>query len=462
MKRKFFIPAVLALITLAFWVGSRYGSRERVHPPRPASAGPSGAVQQDSYTPTPTGVPGDPSPGTVTISQEKQQLIGVRTVPVERKPVHHTLRILGGVAEDETRVASVNATVEGWIIEAKPYPTWTFVKRNQVLAAFYSQEYLMVGAGLTYTMTAKERQEAAAKEGREPKYSALSVNLEEYKESLRNLGMGEAQIENLLRKRRFMERVEITAPMDGFLTVRNITTGSSFRNGDLLFRVSDLRRVWVLADTYEDEARYLKPGQEVRVIHPVLKKGFPARVSAALPQFDTKTRTLRVRLEMDNPGFVFKPGMFADVEIPLNLPPSLTVPSDALIDAGLARRVFVERGPGTFEPREVETGWRFGDRVEITRGLQPGERVVVSGTFLIDSESRLEKTAAGVAGTFVEDPVCGVQVSVRKAEKNGLKAVSQGKNYYFHSAECRDRFMRSPERHAAPPNRGASLTNPAH
>jgi RND family efflux transporter MFP subunit len=394
----------------------------------------------------------------VTVTPEKQQLIGVRVASVERGPVSTNLRILGRVVEDETRVASVNATVEGWIVHAKPYPTWTFVKRNQVLATFYSQEYLMVGAGLTYTLTAKERQEAAVKEGRDPKYSALSVDLEEYKESLRNLGMGEAQIENLLRKRRFMEKVEITAPIDGFLTVRNITTGSSFRNGDLLYQVSDLRRVWVLADTFEDEARYLKPGQEVRVVHPVLKKGYPARVSAALPQFDDKARTLRVRLEMDNPDYVFKPGMFADLEVPLRLPPSITVPGDALIDAGLARRVYLERAPGVFEPREVETGRRFGDRVEITRGLQPGDRVVVSGTFLIDSESRMEKAAAGDVGTVATDPVCGVPVSLHKAEKNGLKSFFKGKDYYFHSADCRDRFNRSPDRYTTPPNHAEPLS----
>ena len=393
-------------------------------------------------------------PGTVTIPPEKQQVMGVKLARVERKSTTHTLRVLGRVAEDETRVASVNATVEGWIVEAKPYPTWTFVKRNQILATFYSQEYLMVGAGLTYTLTAKERQEAAAREGRDPKSttSALAVNLEEYKESLRNLGMGEAQIENLLRKRRIMERVEITAPIDGHLTSRNVTTGSSFKNGDLLYQITDLRRVWVLTDTYEDEARYLKPGQTVRVIHPVLKKTFTARVSAALPQFDIKSQTLRVRLEMDNPGYVFKPGIFVDVELPIHLPPAVTISIDALIDTGVSRRVFVERGAGLYEPREVETGWRFGDRVEITRGLQPGERVVVSGAFLIDSESRMEKAAAGLTGSLVTDPVCGVQVSIRKAEKNGLKSTFQGKNYYFHAPKCRDQFNRDPGRYVSNPN----------
>ena len=127
---------------------------------------------------------------------------------------------------------------------------------------------------------------------------------------------------------------------------------------------------------------------------------FRARVSKILPQFDACSRTLKVRLEADNDDYALRPDMFVDVECPVTLPPAITVPIDALLDSGLRKTVFVDRGNGLFEPRQVETGWRFGDRVEIVKGLKPGERIVVSGNFLLDSESRMrtEVPKAAAAG----------------------------------------------------------------
>ena len=118
--------------------------------------------------------------------------------------------------------------------------------------------------------------------------------------------------------------------------------------------------------------------------------------------------------------------MFVDLELPINLPPVIAVPADAVLDSGIKKTVFVDRGNGFFEPREVETGRRIGNRVEIVRGLTPGERIVLSGNFLIDSESRLELAATGMVGTLSKDPVCGIDVSVNKAEKAGRKSSYRG------------------------------------
>jgi YHS domain-containing protein len=168
-------------------------------------------------------------------------------------------------------------------------------------------------------------------------------------------------------------------------------------------------------------------------------------VSTVLPQFDANSRTLKVRLELDNPGYTLRPDMFVDVQFPVTLPSALTVPADAVLDSGLKKTVFVDQGNGIFEPREVETGWRFGNRVEIIKGLKPGERIVISGNFLIDSESRLEMAAAGMYGTTSKDPVCGVDVSINKAEKTGRKSNYQGKTYYFSSDECKEKFDKNPQ-----------------
>jgi len=134
-----------------------------------------------------------------------------------------------------------------------------------------------------------------------------------------------------------------------------------------------------------------------KVSLPPRRKSVEARVSDVLPQFDPVSRSLKMRLEAENPGYMLRPDMFVDVDLPVRLPPALTVPIDAVLDSGLRKTVFVDRGHGVFEPRAVETGWRFGDRVEIVRGLAAGDRIVISGTFLLDSESRMRLGRAGQA-----------------------------------------------------------------
>jgi YHS domain-containing protein len=139
--------------------------------------------------------------------------------------------------------------------------------------------------------------------------------------------------------------------------------------------------------------------------------------------------------------------MFVDVELPVTLDATLAVPTDAILDTGLKRTVFVDRGGGYFEPREIETGRRLGSMVEVVKGLAAGEQIVVSGTFLIDSESRMELAAAGMTGSLSRDPVCGAPVSVKKASEAGRTAVHQGVTYYFDTEECREAFKKEPEKY---------------
>ena len=152
--------------------------------------------------------------------------------------------------------------------------------------------------------------------------------------------------------------------------------------------IGDLGRVWILADVFEYDAKRLRAGSAARVVYQA--EGVPAVVSEVLPIFDDDARTMKFRLELPNPGYRFKPGMFVDVEFPLRLESTLTVPASAVVDSGTRKTIFVDHGGGYFEPRAVETGWRLGDHVEIVKGLMAGDRVAVSGTFLIDSESRMQ------------------------------------------------------------------------
>jgi len=218
--------------------------------------------------------------------------------------------------------------------------------------------------------------------------------LEYAAERLLAIGMSRTQIEEIRRTRVVPPAIRIVAPAAGFVIARTLTAGEKIASGQELFQIADLRRVWILADVPGADAQHIRQGMAAEVAVPGRPAPIRAAVSkAVVPQFNPENQAAKVRVEADNPGFALRPDMFVDVYLPVALPAAIAVPVDAVLDAGLKKRVFVERADGAFEPREVETGWRFGDRVEIVKGLTAGERVVVSGTFLLDSESRMRQSA---------------------------------------------------------------------
>jgi RND family efflux transporter MFP subunit len=387
------------------------------------------------------------APGSVKITPEKQQMVGVRTGVVGKGAVNHLIRTVGRVAPDEKRVYRLVAATDGWIRETYNNDTWTLVKKDERLASFYSPlfrttqyNYLSV---LGSSQSLSDRFDAGRRQVLAPSQLA-TLDIKTYIDALESLGMSEQQIKELANTRKVTDNVFIVAPATGFIIARNVSPGQQFEKGFEWYRIADLSRVWVLADLFRNEAEYVRSGMKARVTILETKKTLSAVVSTVLPQFDATSRTLKVRLEMDNPGYTLRPDMFVDVEFPVTLPSALTVPADAVLDSGLKKTVFVDLGNGFFEPREVETGWRMGNRVEIIKGLKPGERIAISGTFLIDSESRLELAASGMYGTLSKDPVCGVDVSINKAEKTGRKSTYQGKTYYFSSDECKQKFDKNP------------------
>jgi YHS domain-containing protein/multidrug efflux pump subunit AcrA (membrane-fusion protein) len=207
------------------------------------------------------------------------------------------------------------------------------------------------------------------------------------------------------------------------------------------FRVADLARVWVLADLFENESGLIRPGAAARVRYQ--GRVYPASVGDAR-FFDSASRTLKVRLDLDNSGLLLRPDMFVDVEFDVREPEGVSVPVDAVLDSGRRKTVFVSTGPGAFEPREVVAGARYGGRVQIVKGLQAGEDVVTSGLFLLDSESRLQLASAGAdkaAPAKQVDPVCGMTVEV---DKTTLRSVHEGKTYYFCSRNCKQEFDKNP------------------
>jgi RND family efflux transporter MFP subunit len=403
--------------------------------------------------------------GTIRISQEKQQLIGVKVVKVEKVSWSHSVRVLGRVAPDETRVYRLNAAVNGWIDDALPVTTGSLVKENQLLATFYSLEYRsllqsylnIIGSGKSNSPINKPdepttRYSAAQLKQMRDTIRSLGQSTENaqtdyYKKSLFNYGMSQYQLEEMERTRKIPEVMEIRAPISGFILSRNVSPGLRFDRGVEFFRIADLSRVWINVDVFENEASFFKPGLRVKMELPYQKKTLYARMSDVLPQFDPATRTLKIRLEADNPGYTMRPDMFVNVEIPVSGPPAIIVPTDAVVDSGLKKTVFVDRGNGYFEPRQVETGHSLGERVEIARGLMPGEKIVVSGNFLIDSEARMQQANAGITGKIGRDPVCGMNIDEDRARAEGNFLEYRGRTYFFCEPKDREDFRKEPDRY---------------
>jgi membrane fusion protein, copper/silver efflux system len=449
MKYLLTIILLLALLAGAFLAGSWYTKSEsaKVHPPETKSSSVSAHGKHEAATDTDMDDSSLP-PGTVRITPDKQQMIGVRTGVVEKAAVEHFIRTLGRVAPDEKRVYRLVAGTDGWIRETYSNDTGTFVKKDERLASFYNPLFRTTQINYLSVLGSSpdERYDAGRRQALAPSQLA-TVNIKTYVDALESLGMSEQQIKELASTRQVTDNVFIVAPATGFILARNVSPGQRFDKGFEWYRLADLSRVWILADLFPIDGADPMPGMRARVKLPDQKREFHGTVAKVLPQFDPNSRTLKVRLELDNPGYVLRPDMFVDVEFPVTLPPALTVPVDAVLDSGLRKSVFVDRGNGFFEPREVETGWRHGNRVEITKGLEEGERIVISGNFLIDSESRLEMAAAGMIGTLSKDPVCGLDVSVNKAEKAGRKSNFQGKSYYFSSEDCKRQFDKEPAKY---------------
>jgi len=443
------LTTIIFIILLAgsFLAGSWYRDRETVKVQAPEVRSPS--VSSDAKPDTVADSDIDASslpPGTVRITPERQQVVGIRTGVVEKTEGEYFIRAVGRVAPDEKRVYRLVAAADGWIRETYANDTGTLVKKDERLASFYNPLFRTTQLSYLSVLGSPpdERFDAGRRQALAPSQLA-TVNIKTYVDALESLGMSQQQIKELARTREVSDQVYIVAPATGFILARNVSPGQRFDKGFEWYRLADLSRVWILADLFPIEiAGDPQPGMKARVKLPDQKKEFQATVAKVLPQFDANSRTLKVRLELDNPGYVLRPDMFVDVEFPVTLPPALSIPVDAILDSGLRKTVFVDRRNGFFEPREVETGFRYGNRVEITKGLEEGERIVISGNFLIDSESRLEMAASGMIGTLSKDPVCGMDVSVNKATKAGRKASYKGKTYYFCVDECKKQFEKEP------------------
>ena len=334
--------------------------------------------------------------GTIRITPEKQQLIGVRYGEAEVAAGTHEFRAVGKVAFDETRIARVQARVEGWIEKVFVDFTGKLVDQGQRLLTIYSPEMLATQQEYLLALKSKEILKSSTLPATQQYTDSL---IEAARKRLERWELSEPQIEEITRTQKPITNVTLYAPIGGYVIARNAFPKQRITPETELYTVVDLSRVWIMADVFENEAPMVRLDQPANIILSYSRgKPLRARVNYIQPQVDPVTRTLKIRLEAENPGMLLKPDMFVDVEFQVAMPKRVTVPAEAVLDSGLRKTVFVDRGNGFLEPRQVETGERVGDRIEIRKGLQAGERVVTAGNFLIDSESQLKSAAAGMTG----------------------------------------------------------------
>jgi membrane fusion protein, copper/silver efflux system len=456
VKKILYVPLLCLFAAGAFFAGSWYNQHKtsaRAHPSapkplyyvdpmhpayrsdKPGIAPDCGMQLEPVYASTQLAeaAPAQPelllAPGTVRIDPARQQLFGVRVAPVEKTSGSYQLHLLGRVAPDEGSIYKLNAGIEGYIQDVSAATTGSFVRKDQVLATFSAPNASMTLQTYVLNLGAEDRFKKSAAEGSVEGQSLASVNanLQLRTQQLQNLGMSTIQMEELRRSRQIPDTIKIVSPVDGFVVSRNVSPGQKFERDTEWYRIVDLRRVWVLADVFESEAQSLRPGAQVRVSFPDQNKVFRGRVSNVLPQFDPAARTLKARIEVENQGYALRPDMFVNVELPVAFSYALLVPADAVLDSGLKKTVFVEHGKGVFSPRVVETGRHFGDRVEIVKGLRADEKIVVSGNFLVSSESRLkEAVEMYTPARGPEAPYPNVNTAASKEAQNDLKKTGAG------------------------------------
>jgi RND family efflux transporter MFP subunit len=264
------------------------------------------------------------------------------------------------------------------------------------MLTIYSPEMLASQQELLLAVRARDLMKA------NPLASAAEHGVSLFEASKRRLqlwDLSDDQIQQVLRTGQPIRSITVHAPMGGFVTERKAFPNQKVTPDSDLYTITDLSRIWIMADVFESDIASIRLGDPAYVIFP--NGGAPsiaARVNYIQPQVDPMTRTLKVRLDANNPGMRMKPDMYVTVDVGVATAAQLTVPAEAVLDTGDRQTVFVDLGNGYLEPRQVVAGARFGDRVAITRGLSAGERVVSSGTFLIDSESQLKAAASGMGG----------------------------------------------------------------
>jgi RND family efflux transporter MFP subunit len=332
----------------------------------------------------------------IRISTEKIQKLGVRTEAASMRALGKTVRAAGRVEPDERRVYAISPKFEGYVERLHVNVTGQPVAKGQPLFEVYSPE--LVSAQREYAIAAQGVQAMQGAGGEAQ--AGMKQLAESSLARLRNWDLSPEQIAALVKTGEAKRTITFRSPASGIVTEKKALQGMRFMPGEMLYQVTDLSSVWVLADVFEQDIGLVKTGAKASVkINAYPGKAFEGKITYVYPTLKAETRTVPVRIELANPGHLLKPAMFSQVEVQVGAKaPVLTVPDSAVIDSGTRRIVLVQLAEGRFEPREVKLGSHSENYVEVQEGVKEGELVVVAANFLIDAESNL-KAAIGGLGT---------------------------------------------------------------
>lgn len=335
---------------------------------------------------------------TVRIDPVVVQNMGVRTAPAERRDLFQTIRTIGIIDYDEARIAHIHTKFSGWIEKTFVNTTGQQVKRNEALLEIYSPQ--LVTAQEEYLDATRSLQRLGQSASAAVR-SNLEAMIASARRRLENFDVSQSQIQELIRTGKVTKTITLNTPFPGVVIKKHAVDGMEVRSGMNLYTIADLDRIWVFADIYEYEVPWLEAGQKASMTLSYNPgKVYRGEVEYIYPYLEEKTRTIKVRMAFPNPRLELKPGMYANVEIQTSpVRNAIAVPAEAVLFSGQRKLVMVALGGGRFVQRTVTLGIESGDGYyQILKGLSAGEEVVTSGQFLLDSESKLQKTIAKMLG----------------------------------------------------------------
>ncbi|HWR59222.1 MAG TPA: efflux RND transporter periplasmic adaptor subunit [Thermodesulfovibrionales bacterium] len=335
---------------------------------------------------------------TVEIPQDKQQMIGVKTTEAVVRPIEKIIRTVGRVEYDEKRLATINIKLEGWIEKLHVDYTGRYVRKDEPLADIYSPELIATQQEFINVLkwARKSNTPPSTEGGVNPSVSDMlskdaDTIVEAAKQRLRLWDISEEQIRKIEDSGKPIRTLTLYSPVNGYVVQKMALQGMRVMPGEKLFDIADLSTVWIISDIYEYELPLIKVGDTASIrLSYFPGKEFRSRIDYVYPTLSGETRTAKVRFTIPNPSGQLKPQMFTNVEVKIPLGKRLSIPDDAVIDTGTRQIVYVDKGDGNFEPREVMLGIRAEGFREVLKGLKAGEKVASSATFLIDSEAQLK------------------------------------------------------------------------
>ncbi|THJ21053.1 MAG: efflux RND transporter periplasmic adaptor subunit [Nitrospira sp. CG24D] len=348
-----------------------------------------GAMKPMEMTSTP-GIGG--KEGAIMIPAVMRQLIGVRSAPAARATLEQEIRTVGTVGYDERGFTQVTLKISGWVREVFVNSIGRPVRKGEPLFTLYSPDLLITQD--EYLLALKTQAQLAASPLGEAKSNAASL-VASSRERLRLWDVTDLQIAALERRGTAEPVLTVYAPSSGIVLKREAVPGKYAEPGTTLYEVADLSMVWISADIYESEVAAVRLNQPVSVAFAAYPgETFRGTVTYIYPTMNAEARTVRVRLELPNPGLKLKPGMFGNVTLRTDAANTLVVPKEAVLETGLRQLVFLDQGQGRYEPASVKLGRRSQDSVEVIEGLKEGDRIVTSANFLLDAESKLASASS--------------------------------------------------------------------